>query len=112
VPEILGALVFLISRYLLGHLLPLVVSQLISEKTVLSVRLNKPLVPLEALLIRPATGRIALNVTLYAEVKMLELEDALTLILNPAVKFIYLMAHVARPVQMTVFIPSAMTLTA
>jgi hypothetical protein len=111
VPEILGALVFLISRYLLGHLLPLVISQMISEKTVLSVRLKKPLEP-KALLIRPATGHIALNVTLYAVVKKLELEDALALVLTPAVKFIYLMAHVARPVRKMVFIPSAMTLTA
>ena len=52
------------------------------------------------------------NVTLYAVVKKLELEDALALVLTHAVRFIYLMAHVARPVRKTVFIPSAMTLTA
>ena len=51
-------------------------------------------------------------VTIYAVVKNLLLEDALTLVLTPAVRFIYLMAHVAMPVQTTVFIPSAVTLTA
>ena len=52
------------------------------------------------------------NVTLYAVVKKLELEDVLALVLIPAVRFIYLMAHVARPVRKMVSIPSAVTLTA
>ena len=52
------------------------------------------------------------NVTLYAVVKELELEDALALVLTPAVRFIYLLAHVARPVRKMVSIPSAVTLTA
>ena len=51
-------------------------------------------------------------VTIYAVAKNLELEDALTLVLTRAVRFIYLMAHVVIPVLTTVFIPSAMTLTA